>query len=109
MENETPVTRGPAFAPSHPGAMIREDVLPALGMTIKDLAAHLGVSRVALSGLVNEKRGVSVEMARRLGKALGNGARVWLALQMQHDLWHAERRAKVDVEPLRWRERRSAA
>jgi len=107
MENESLVMRGPAFAPSHPGAIIREDVLPALGMTIKDLAAHLGVSRVALSELVNEKRGVSLEMAQRLGKALGNGARIWLALQMQYDLWHAERRAKVDVKPLRWR--RSAA
>jgi addiction module HigA family antidote len=89
--------------PAHPGALIREDILPALGMTIKDLAAHLGVSRVALSEVVNERRGVSAEMARRLGKAFGNGARFWLALQMQHDLWHAEQRSKITVKPLNWK------
>ncbi len=60
---------------SHPGELIREDILPALEMTITDLAAHLGVSRVAMSELVNAKRGVSMEMAQRLGKAFGNGTR----------------------------------
>src|SRR5436190_6441389 len=50
--------------PPHPGEFIREDILPALGMTIKDLAKHLGVSRVALSELVNERRAVSLEMAQ---------------------------------------------
>jgi addiction module HigA family antidote len=90
-------------APPHHGEYLREDVLPALSMTIKDLAAHLGVSRVALSELVNEKRSVSIEMAQRLGKALGNGSRFWLALQMQYDLWHAERAAKISVKPLKWK------
>ena len=89
--------------PPHPGEYLREDILPALGMTIKDLAAHLGVSRVALSELVNEKRSVSIEMARRLGKALGNGSRFWLALQVQYDLWHAERATKISVKPLKWK------
>jgi addiction module HigA family antidote len=104
-----PVKRGPAFPVPHPGEHLREDVLPALDMTIKDFAGHLGVSRVALSEVLNERRSISIDMAQRLGKALGNGARFWLALQMQHDLWHAERRAKVDIKPLKWRERRSAA
>lgn len=89
--------------PPHPGEYIKEDILPALGMTIKDLAGHLGVSRVALSELVNEKRSVSIEMAQRLGKAFGNGTRFWLALQMQYDIWHAERAAKISVKPLRWK------
>jgi addiction module HigA family antidote len=89
--------------PPHPGKYIREDILPALGMTIKDLAGHLGVSRVALSELVNERRSVSIEMAQRLGKAFGNGTRFWLALQMQYDIWHAERAAKISVKPLRWK------
>jgi antitoxin HigA-1 len=92
--------------PLHPGEFIKEDVLPELGMTIKDLARHLGVSRVALSELVNEKRSVSMEMAQRLGKAFGNGTRFWLALQMQFDLWHAETDAQgfceaVEVEDVR--------
>jgi antitoxin HigA-1 len=94
--------------PPHPGEYIREDILPALGMTIKDLAKHLGVSRVALSELVNERRGVSLEMAQRLGKAFGNGARFWLALQMQHDIWHAERSTSITVEPLNWKSPRAA-
>lgn len=89
--------------PPHPGEYLREDALPALNMTIKELASHLGVSRVALSELVNERRSVSMEMAQRLGKAFGNGARFWLALQMQYDIWHAERTSKISVKPLRWR------
>jgi addiction module HigA family antidote len=95
--------------PSHPGEIIRETILPALGMTIKDVAAHLGVSRAALSDLVNEKRSVSLDMAQRLGRAFGNGARFWLALQMQYDLWHAERRSKLSVKPLRAKEDAEAA
>jgi addiction module HigA family antidote len=89
--------------PPHPGEFLREDILPELRMTIKDLARHLGVSRVALSELVNEKRDVSLEMAQRLGKAFGNGTRFWLALQMQHDIWHAEQTNKVAVKPLKWK------
>jgi addiction module HigA family antidote len=72
-------------------------------MSITDLAAHLGVSRVALSELVNGKRAVSVEMAQRLGKAFGNGARFWLALQMQYDIWRAEQKSKIAVRPLKWK------
>jgi addiction module HigA family antidote len=90
--------------PSHPGEILRETIIPALGMTIKDVAAHLGVSRAALSELVNEKRSVSLDMARRLGAAFGNGARFWLALQMQYDLWHAEhsqRAGRMAVKPLK--------
>jgi len=91
--------------PSHPGALLRETIIPALDTSIKDLAAHLGLSRVALSELVNEKRGVSVEMAQRLGQAFGNGARFWLALQMQHDLWRAEQHKSINVRPLEWKGR----
>jgi antitoxin HigA-1 len=94
--------------PPHPGEIIREDILPELKMTIKDLARHLGVSRVALSELVNEKRAVSMEMAQRLGKAFGNGPRFWLGLQMQHDLWHAERKNRVAVRALRWKSPKAA-
>jgi addiction module HigA family antidote len=98
----------PGFPPPHPGEYLREDILPALGMTVKALAAHLGVSRQSLSELVNERRAVSVEMAQKLGKAFGNGARFWLALQMQHDLWRASRSGDVDVEQLDWEDRSAA-
>lgn len=91
------------FAPSHPGEYLREDILPALEMTITDLAKHLDVSRTALSELVNERRDVSLEMAQRLGQAFGNGARFWMALQMQFDLWNAERDNTINIGRLRWR------
>lgn len=91
---------GLGFRPPHPGEYLREDVLPALGMTVAQFADHLGVSRQTASRLINEKSSVSMEMAVRLGKAFKNGARFWLALQMQHDLWDAERDDKIAVAPL---------
>jgi antitoxin HigA-1 len=94
---------GLPFRPTHPGEILREDILPALGMQVKELAEHLGVTRQSLSALLHEKRGVSVEMAQRLGQAFKNGARFWLALQMQHDLWDAEQKSRVEVAPLNWK------
>jgi addiction module HigA family antidote len=91
------------FPPPHPGEILREQVLPALGMHVKELAAHLGVSRQSLSGLINEKRAVSLDIAQRLGSALGNGARFWLALQMQWEIWQAEQNPQVQIEPLNWK------
>ena len=96
------------FPPPHPGSYLREDLLPALGMTITELADHLKVARPTLSDLVHEKKSVSMEMAQRLGRAFGNGARFWLALQLQHDLWHAEHQTKVDVARLKWRNGQAA-
>ncbi len=90
-------------APPHPGEYLREDILPALNMTITELAKHLGVTRTSLSELVNEKRDLSLEMAQRLGQAFGNGARFWLALQMQCDIWKAERDSQIRVQRINWR------
>ena len=95
----------PGFKPPHPGEYLREDILPALGMTITQLAGHLGVSRASLSELVNENRSVSLEMAQRLGQAFSNGTRFWMALQMQRDIWEAERGKGIVVKPLRRKKR----
>jgi len=92
-----------AFRPPHPGEYLREDILPALDMTVSELAAHLGVKRQTLSRLINEKSDVSVEMAQRLGQAFGNGARYWLALQMQRDLWDAQQASAIKVPRLHWK------
>ncbi len=94
---------GLPFQPPHPGEILREDILPALGMQVKELAKHLGVARQSLSRLIHEKSGVSVEMAERLGQAFGNGARFWLALQMQRDIWDAKQKSHVEVAPLHWK------
>ena len=96
------------FPPAHPGAYLREDIFPALNLTTKDLAKHLGVTRAALSDLMHEKRSVSIEMAQRLGKAFGNCTRFWLALQLQHDLWQREQNSRTKVQPINWRENRAA-
>lgn len=93
---------GLPFPPPHPGEVLREDILPALGMEVGQLAKHLGVTRQSLSALINEKRALSVKMAQRLGKAFGNGTRFWLALQMQWDVWHADDEPIDEVEPLSW-------
>lgn len=91
------------FRPPHPGEYIREDILPGLKMNQSELAEHLGVSRQAVSKLLKEEAGVSTEMAVRLGKAFQNGARFWLALQMQHDLWAEQRRTDLTVFPIDWK------
>ncbi len=103
MATDTQVIKGPAFKPAHPGEILREDVLPELDMPKARFAQHLGISRNTLYKLLNEEQPVTLDMALRLGRALGNGARFWLALQMQHDLWTAEREAGVDVKPLNWK------
>jgi antitoxin HigA-1 len=82
--------RTPKRAPTHPGAILREDVLPALEMTQTEFAKRLGVSRLTVSEVLHEKRGVSPDMALRLGKLLGNGAGVWLRMQQALDLWQLE-------------------
>ena len=72
--------------PTHPGAVLREDVLPALKMTVIKVAKSLGVSRQTLHKILAEKAPISPEMAVRLGKFCGNGPDVWLAMQANYDL-----------------------
>ena len=79
--------RDPKRRPVHPGAILREDVLPALKMTQKEFADWIGVSRLTVSEVLNEKRTVTPDMAMRLGKALGNGPEIWLRMQQTLDLW----------------------
>jgi addiction module HigA family antidote len=85
--------------PPHPGKTLKEDVLPALGLTVTDAAEQLGVSRVALSRVINGRAAISAELAIRLAKWLGGSADVWLHAQLQYDLWHAERKSNAKVKP----------
>ena len=89
----------PMHSPPHPGEIVRWECLEPLGLTVTRAAQGLGVTRQALSSVVNAKAGVSVEMARRLSKAFGSTPETWLRMQMAHDLWESRQRtAEVDVE-----------
>jgi len=82
--------RNPNRRPTHPGEVLREDVLPALKLTQREFADRLGVSRLTVSDILHEKRGVSPDMAIRLGKLLGNGPDIWLRMQQAVDVWTLE-------------------
>lgn len=85
--------------PPHPGGIVRRQCLEPLGLTVTRAAAGLGITRQALSDLVNEKAGISVEMAIRLSKAFGSTPETWLSMQTAYDLWQAHERAdKLEVE-----------
>jgi addiction module HigA family antidote len=81
-------------SPTHPGAILREDVFPTLGISVTKLAKHLGVSRQTLHAGLSEKSGVTPELALRLGTFLGNGPQLWIEMQSKYDLWHAELKLK---------------
>ena len=81
----------PNRPPVHPGELLREDVLPAIGEPVMTVAKQLGVTRQHLHRILAEKAPVSPEMAVRLGKFCGNGPELWLRMQQAYDLWHAER------------------
>lgn len=85
--------------PSHPGEIVKWECLEPLGLTVTRAAQGLGVTRQALSSLVNERAGVSVEMAHRLSQAFGSTPETWLRMQMAYDLWQSRDRAReIKVE-----------
>jgi addiction module HigA family antidote len=88
------------FNPPHPGLTLRDDVLPALGLSITEAAEQLGVARVTLSRMLNGRAGISPEMALRieawLGVERGGDARLWLAEQSAYDVWQAEQKFKTE-------------
>jgi len=86
--------------PVHPGEILREDVLPALDLTVAGAARQLRVSRQALHAILSGRSAVSPEMAVRLGRFCGNGAGFWLRVQAAHDLWHAERKLRTEVRKI---------
>jgi antitoxin HigA-1 len=82
--------------PAHPGEVLREYLPVSLGVT--GAARRLGVTRQALSALLNGRAGVSAEMALRLESALGTSAEMWLEMQAGYDLWQARRHRRPKVE-----------
>ncbi len=93
------VKRSPERCPTHPGAMLREIVLPALPVPKTEVARALGISRQSLYDILSEKQPVTPAMAVRLGAVFGSSPASWLKMQSAYDLWHAER--DVDTSDLR--------
>jgi addiction module HigA family antidote len=91
--------------PSYPGELLREDVLPGLGLNVTQAAEQLGVTRPALSRILNGHAGISIEMALRLEQWLGveNGGRadLWLSQQAAYDLWQARAHGAPRVQRAR--------
>ena len=90
-------------APPHPGEILREDIVPALGLTKAALARNLGITPRRLGNLLAERIPVSIDLALRLGTVLGAGPRYWLGLQMQHDIWLADQPLTLKLRPLDWK------
>ena len=86
--------------PMHPGEMLRENVLPALGKSKTEIARLLGISRQTLYDILNEKQPVTPGMALRLGKLCGNGPDLWINLQRAYDLAIAERELAGEIKKI---------
>ena len=83
--------------PTHPGELLKEDVLPALGISVSEAARRLRVSRQTFHRILAGNAGVTPDMAVRLGKFCGNGPGLWLRMQQAYDLWHAEQRLANEI------------
>ena len=94
--------RDPKRKPTHPGAVLREDLLPHLQLTQAQFAERMGVSRLTVSEILHEKRGVSAEMAVRIAKVLRTTPETWLRMQEARDLWDVQQDPErfARVQPL---------
>lgn len=91
----------PMFNPPHPGEILKEDVMPELGITVGKFAAHLGISRPHLSKLLNGRASITAEMDLKLSEAFGQAPGLWLRMQTSYDLWQAEQKPRQAVALLR--------
>ncbi len=90
-----PLLKG--LAPTHPGEVLREDIIPALALPKAEIARRLGISRQTLYDILDEKQPVTPAMALRLGKFFGNGPEFWLNLQRDHDLRTLEPKMREEL------------
>ena len=98
---DTNAPREPTRCPTHPGIILREDVIPSTGLSKAEIARRLKLSRQHLYDILNEKKPVTPNVAVRIGQLFGGGGAMWLRLQSAHDLWHVERDIDVsDIQPL---------
>jgi antitoxin HigA-1 len=94
-------TRRPELEPMHPGKLLAEIVLPALGDNEETLAAHLGIPQETLQAILRREEGITPALALRLGKLFGNGPEFWFNLQRDFDLWRLERELGEELAAIR--------
>jgi len=87
-------------SPVHPGEILREDVLPTIGLSISEAARRLGISRQQLHRVLACTHPITTDMALRVGKFAGNGPDLWLRMQQAYDLWYAEHRMKDELSKI---------
>jgi addiction module HigA family antidote len=97
---EYPAKHPSGLRPVHPGEVLRDTVLPALELTVKEAADQLGISRQMLHRVLKGTAAVTPEMALRIGKFCGNGPTLWLNMQTAYDLWHAERALRAELKKI---------
>ncbi|MDF7673536.1 HigA family addiction module antitoxin [Acetobacteraceae bacterium ESL0709] len=87
------------YNPPHPGEVLKDEVITALGLSVTDAAKHLHMSRVALSRVLNGKAAISSDLAIRLEAAGVGRARSWLSMQTNYDLWQAQQHPQPQIQP----------
>jgi addiction module HigA family antidote len=80
--------------PTHPGVILKYDYLEPLAISVTKVAEHLGVSRITVSKIVNERASVTPDVALRLSMVFNTTPGLWMGLQKEYDLWHAEHDSK---------------
>jgi len=93
------MSRNPDRCPTHPGELLREDVIPETGKSKAEIARMLGISRQHLHDVLAERKPVSPEVAVRLAKLFGNEPLLWIRMQGAYNVWHACRDVDVSTVP----------
>jgi antitoxin HigA-1 len=101
MAREYRANTVPALPPVHPGALLREETLPAAGLSVTAAATAMGVTRQTLHSILREAQGVTPTMALRLGKLFGNGPELWLRMQQDYDLGRAKREIAAELRTIK--------
>ena len=93
------MSRNPNRCPTHPGELLRDDILPETSKSITEIAQMLGISRQHLHGILAQRKSVSPEVAARLAKLFGNEPLFWIRMQGAYDAWHVAREVDVSKIP----------
>jgi len=94
------IAKRPHREPTHPGAVLREDVVPEMGLSVSEFARRIGVTRQTLHKILAEINPITPNTALRIGKLVGNGAEIWLTMQQRYDLWHTERELQEELDKI---------